>query len=110
MYPGVHAREHPDQPALIMATSGEVVTFSEFEDHADRLAQFFRAVGLERLDHVAYLMENNPRLIECNAAAERSGLYYTCINSYLSADEAAYIINDCRARVVVTSAAKREVA
>ena len=29
------------------------------------------------------------------AAAERSGLYYTCINSYLTPDEAAYIINDC---------------
>jgi long-chain acyl-CoA synthetase len=110
MYPGEHAREHPDQPALIMATSGEVVTFSQLEEHANRLAQFFRNAGLTRLDHVAYFMENNLRLIECNAAAERSGLYYTCINSYLSADEAAYIINDCQARVVISSAAKREVA
>ncbi len=110
MYPGEHAQKHPDQPALIMATSGEVVTFSQFEDRANRLAQFFRANGLARRDHVAFLMENNPRLIECNAAAERTGLYYTCINSYLSPDEAAYIINDCQARVVVTSAAKRDVA
>ena len=69
MYPGAHARDHPDQPALIMATSGEVVTFSQLEDRANRLAQFFRAVGLTRLDHVAFLMENNPRLLECNAAA-----------------------------------------
>ena len=72
MYPGAYARDHPNQPALIMATSGEVVTFSQLEDRANRLAQFFRAVGLTRLDHVAYLMENNPRLIECNAGAERS--------------------------------------
>ena len=49
-------------------------------------------------------------MLECEGGAERSGLYYTCINSYLAPDEVAYIINDSEARVVVTSAAKREVA
>ena len=49
-------------------------------------------------------MENNPGMLECEGAAERTGLYYTCVNSYLSADEVAYIVNDCQARVVVTLA------
>ena len=40
------------------------------------------------------------------AAAERSGLYYTCINSYLTPDEVAYIVDNCEARVFFTSAAK----
>ena len=34
------------------------------------------------------------------AAAERTGLYFTCINSYLTADEVAYIVDDCEAKVV----------
>jgi long-chain acyl-CoA synthetase len=59
---------------------------------------------------MAILMENNVRMLEAQGAAERTGLYYTCINSYLSPEEAAYIVNDSQARVVVTSVAKRAVA
>jgi long-chain acyl-CoA synthetase len=110
MYPGEHAKQRPDDPALIMATSGEVVTYGEYEARANQLAHLFRDMGLRRLDHAAFLMENNPRLAECAGASERSGLYYTLINSYLSAEEVAYIVNDCQAQVYVTSAAKREVA
>ena len=40
------------------------------------------------------------------AAAERSGLYYTCINSYLTPDEVAYIVDNCDAKVFFTSVAK----
>jgi acyl-CoA synthetase (AMP-forming)/AMP-acid ligase II len=110
MYPGEHARTRPDDPALIMATSGTTLTFGEFEARANRLAHLFREVGLRRLDHVAFLMENNIRMLEREGAAERTGIYYTCINSYLSADEVAYIVNDCEARIVISSAAKRDIA
>jgi long-chain acyl-CoA synthetase len=110
VYAAEHARRNPDRPAIVMGASGEVVTFGEYEAAANRLAGFFRAVGLRRLDHVAFLMENHPRLLECEGAAERTGLYYTCVNSHLGFEEAAYVIGDCQARVVVVSAAKRELA
>jgi long-chain acyl-CoA synthetase len=110
----VFAREYaesiPDRPAIIMANSGETLTFAEYEGAADRAAQMFRDQGLQRLDHVAFFMENNIRLLECEGGAERTGLYYTCINSYLAPAEAAYIVNDCRAKVVVSSAALAPVA
>jgi long-chain acyl-CoA synthetase len=110
MYAGEHAETRADEPAVIMANSGEVVTFREFEAAANRMAHLYRAQGLKLEDHVALLFENNPRMLECEGGGERAGLYYTCINSYLAPDEAAYIINDSEARIVVTSAAKREVA
>jgi long-chain acyl-CoA synthetase len=110
VYPGQHAIDHPDQPALIMATSGRIVTFGQYEAGCNRLARLFRDLGLRRLDHVAFFMENHPAMLECEGAAERTGLYYTCVNSYLATEEAAYIVNDCQARVVVSSAAKLEVA
>ncbi|RPI12232.1 MAG: acyl-CoA synthetase [Actinobacteria bacterium] len=110
MYVGEYLKTRADDPLLIMATSGEVVTYRQFEDRANQMAHLYRAQGLKRLDHVSFLFENNPRMLECEGGAERSGLYYTCINSYLAPDEAAYIINDSESRVVVTSAAKREVA
>src|SRR4051794_36591637 len=110
MYPGKHAVERPDDPAFIMATSGETVTFGEYEARANRLAHLFRETGLRRMDHIAILMENNPRMLECQGAAERTGLYFTCINSYLAPDEVAYIVNDSQSKVVVSSLAKAEVA
>jgi len=77
----VFAREfavaEPDKPAIVMARTGHTLTFGEYEAAADRVAQLFRDQGLERLDHVAFFMENNPRLLECEGGAERTGLYYT---------------------------------
>jgi long-chain acyl-CoA synthetase len=110
MYPGEHAREHPDQPAFIMGSTGRTVTFGDYEASCNRLAHLYRDLGLQRLDHVAFFMENNPRMLEAEGAAERSGLYYTCINSYLSPEEAAYIVNDSESQVLIASAAKRGVA
>jgi long-chain acyl-CoA synthetase len=110
MYPGEYARLHPERPAFIMASSTETVTFREFEARANGLAHLFRNAGLRRGDHVATFMENNPRYLETEAAAERAGLYFTLVNSYLTVDEVAYIVDDCGARVLVTSAAKAAVA
>ena len=110
MYAPDHARTHPEQPAVIMASTGEVVTYADYEARANRLAQLFRAQGLRRTDHVAMFLENHPRYLELQGAAERTGLYYTLVNSYLSAEEVAYIVDDCQARVFITSAGKRDVA
>lgn len=110
MYPGRHATERANQPAVIMAGSGKVQTYAELEARGNRLAHFFRAQGLKRLDHYAIFMENNLQYIECCSAGERAGLYYTCINSFLTADELAYIVDNCEAKVLITSQAKRDVA
>jgi long-chain acyl-CoA synthetase len=103
MYPGTHAVARKHEPVQIMARSGEVLTYAEFEARANRLAHWFRRLGLKRLDHYAVFMENHPRFIECGAAGERSGLYYTYVNSYLTADELAYILNNCEAQAIITS-------
>jgi len=110
MYPGKYAIERADQPCFVMATSGEVVTYGEYERRTNRLAHLLRDQGLQRLDHYSIYMENNPRYLEMCGAGERSGLYYTCINSHLVADELAYIVNNSAARVLITSRAKLEVA
>ena len=94
MYPGKHARLQPDQPAVIMADSGEVLTYGQLERRSNRLAHLFRAHGLQRLDHYAVFMENNARYIEVCVAGVRAGLYFTCVNSYLTPDETAYIVNN----------------
>ncbi|MGH3420103.1 MAG: AMP-binding protein, partial [Streptosporangiaceae bacterium] len=110
MYPGRHAAENQDKPAIIMASTGETVTFAEYEAGCNRLAHLLRDAGLERGDHIAVLMENHPTMLEIEGAAERVGLYYTLVNAYLAPDEVAYIVSDSRSKVFVSSVAKREVA
>ena len=110
MYAGEHARTHPDRPAFVMATSGISVSYAEFDARTNRLAHLLRAHGLQRLGHYSIFMENNDRFIEACGAGERTGLYYTCVNSYLTADELAYILQNSESRLLVTSGPKLEVA
>ena len=110
MYTGTHAKLRPLQPAFIMAQSGEAVTYADLDARCNRLAHFLRKQGLQRLDHYAVFMENNSRYLEACGAGERAGLYFTCVNSYLTAGELAYILDNSRAQVLFTSKAKLDVA
>ena len=110
MYTGNHARLRPLQPAFIMASSGETVTYAELEAHNNRLAHLFRNHGMKRLDHYAIFMENNSRYLESCGAGERCGLYFTCVNSYLTAPELVYILTNSESRILITSQAKLDIA
>ncbi len=110
MFPGTHAALTPDKPALVMAETGETVTYAQLEERSVRLAHLLHDLGLRRGDTVALLSENSPRFHECYWAAMRSGLYLTAINIHLSVDEQAYIVRDCGAQVLIVSAALGEVA
>ncbi len=93
-----------------MGESGHTVTYGQLNDGSIRLARLLREMGLEPGDHFAIMMENHPRYCEVVWAAMRSGLYVTAINSHLTPSEAAFIVDDCEAKVLVTSAARAEVA
>ncbi|HEV3280456.1 MAG TPA: AMP-binding protein [Acidimicrobiales bacterium] len=110
MYAAEHAARHPDKPAIVMATGGEIVTFAEYEAAANQVAHLLRETGLQHRDHMALFMDNDHRMLIGEGGAERSGVFYTCVNSFLSAEEVAYIINDSESKLVMTSAAKAEVA
>ena len=40
MYPGKLAKKYEDRPAFIMASTGETVTYREFEARSNQLAHF----------------------------------------------------------------------
>jgi long-chain acyl-CoA synthetase len=98
-----HALAHPQRPAFIMATTGESVSYAELDARSNRLAHFLRQNGLKRLDHYSIFMENNAHYMQACSAGERAGLYYTCINSYLKADELAYILNNSESQILINS-------
>lgn len=98
------AKANPDKPATIMARTGETLSYRELNERSIRLARVFQAAGLKPGDVVALFMENNLRYHETYWAAVRTGLYVTAINKYLTAEEAAYIVNDSGAKAITTLA------
>ena len=110
MHPGYHAQKSPGKPAHIMGSSGEIVTWGQLDDRSNRLAQLMWDAGLRRGDHLALFMENQARYFEVYWAAFRSGLYLTTVNQFLSAGEAAFIVDDCGAQVFISSSALGDVA
>ncbi|WP_305092850.1 acyl-CoA synthetase [Prescottella sp. R16] len=102
MYPGTHARTHPDRIAVRMSR-GPGLTYRELDERSVRLARELRARGLKVGDGIAILAENHVRFFEVYWAAVRSGLYVTAINRHSTPDEAAYIMADSGARVLICS-------
>lgn len=102
-HPSIHAQSTPDKIAYQMAGSGEAITYRELDRRSNQGAQLFRSLGLKTGDHIALLMENCLPFMEVCWAAQRSGLYYTAISRYLTAEEIAYIVKDCGAKVVITT-------
>ncbi len=107
--PTRHAEDTPEAAALVMAGSGETVTYAQLEDRSRRLAAALRARGVAAGDHIAILMENNRTYLEVAWAAQRSGLYYTAINSHLRPGEVQYVLDDCGAVALVASEAMADV-
>ncbi|MDF5757039.1 AMP-binding protein [Spongiactinospora sp. TRM90649] len=105
MHPGAVAARTPDEPAVIMAGSGRIVTYRELDEQSNRLAHLLRAHGLRPGDHIALMLENHPLFLAVAWAAHRSGLYYTPISTHLHAGELAYVVGNCGARAFISSAA-----
>lgn len=110
MYPGLHARTVPDKAAVILADTGETVTYRQLEENSAALARVLYDAGLRRGDVVAVLSDNATAVFDVYWAAHRSGLYITAINHHLTADEAAYIVRDSGARALIVSAALADLA
>ncbi|CAN5854011.1 acyl-CoA synthetase [soil metagenome] len=104
MHPSVHAAATPDKPALIVAETGETVSFAELDRRSNRAAQLFRAAGLAAGDTIALFLENVPEFYDIAWGAQRSGLFYVCISTKLTAPEVDYIVRDSGASLLVASA------
>lgn len=103
MYPGHFITSTPDKAAAIMSETGETLSFRELDETSIRLSRALRALGVQRGDNVALVAENSLRYWEVYWAALRSGLYLTAVNNKLTAGEIGYIMDDCDAKLVISS-------
>lgn len=108
--PDIYAERTPDRPALIIGETGKTVTWGELIDRTRRLANFFRECGLKEGDHIAYILENNEYVHQIAWAGRRAGIYYTPINFHLKAEESAYILKDCGAKLLIAQPSTAQLA
>ena len=96
MHPTTHAAARPDHPAIIMAGSGQTVTFGEMDAAANRIANLFRAHGIGPGETVGLWLENRIEYLEIAWGNQRAGTTIVPISTHLTADEVAYMLDDCR--------------
>ena len=108
VHPRLHAAATPDKPAVIMAGSGEALTYGALEARANQGAHYLRSMGVGTGDCIAAWLPNGLTFVEVYWAAQRAGLFITPVSTKLKPAEAAYILADCAAKLLVTSATVAE--
>ncbi|MGO9911549.1 MAG: AMP-binding protein [Acidimicrobiales bacterium] len=106
----LHAAAEPDRLAIVSDDGSSTLTYGELNARANQLARALRAKGVTAGDGAVIMCSNRSEFAEVYVACLRSGLRLTTVNWHLTADEAAYIIADCEAKVIVADARNGAVA
>ncbi len=104
MHPSVHARTAPGKAAVIMAETGETLTYAELDAASNQAAHLLRAHGLGQGDVAAFMLDNSLAYYGLVWGAQRAGLRYVCISARLTPDETDYILANSGAKLLVFSA------
>jgi long-chain acyl-CoA synthetase len=103
MHPLHHAASHSEKAACIIAETGAILTYGELDRASNRGAHLLRALGLQRGDVVAVMLDNEAAVFEIGWAAQRTGVYLTSISTRLGAADIAYILGDSEAGLLIVS-------
>jgi len=95
-----HAFAIPE--AVALRYQGESITWAGLHDRVRQAAAAFAGQGVRRGDRVAVLMTNRPEFLESVLAASAIGAIAVPVNFRLAPAEAAYILQDSGASLVVT--------
>ena len=97
----VHARERPDQTAMVYVNDGRKWTFAELEAEANRVAQALLAEGIEPQDRIAYLDKNTPEYFLYLFGGAKINAVSVAVNWRLAPPEMEYILNNSEAKTLL---------
>lgn len=92
----------PDKLALVF--EGKTFTFKELNLMVNRVANSLQELGVHRGDRVALFLPNIPEFIICYLGILKLGAVAVSLNVMLKSAEVSFILNDCSAKVLVTTA------
>ena len=102
------AQSQPDKPALIDdRPDGTVIAWSyaELEANANALGRVFQNAGTVPGDRIIWCGPNSPWVVATGMAARKIGAVAVPLNYRLTAEEAAYVVDNSDAVLVFTDAA-----
>jgi len=97
------ARVFPDKTAVIYGERR--LTYRELAEEVTRVTHALRASDIQPGDRVAYLMPNLPEMLVAQFAVALAGAVLVSVNTRLSDEEIAYILNHSGAKVLLTDSA-----
>lgn len=105
------ARGHEDKLAMIYCPEGQALrsySYRTLNDKVTALANAIDAMGLSAGDRLAMSMPNRPGKVMFTLACARLGLIYVPIARRFSAEQAAYCVRDCGAKMVTVQVEEGE--
>ena len=90
--------------ALAVVSAGERLTYLELEERANRLARHLRARGVGRGSRAAVLLPRSPDAYAALLGILKAGAAYVPLDPEYPVDRVAFILRDCEAEVLVTTA------
>ncbi|MWA01568.1 AMP-binding protein [Actinomadura sp. LD22] len=94
--PEYWAKARPDAAAVICGD--QVLTYGEWNEKADRVAEGLAALGLEPGDRLGMRFRLGIEWFVIQRALQKLGVAQVAVNWKLTADEAAYIVEDSQAK------------
>jgi amino acid adenylation domain-containing protein len=94
--------------AVAVVFEGEALSYRELDARANRLARLLRARGVGPDDRVGVLLERSARLVVALLAIAKAGGAYVPLDPSYPRDRLAYVLEDARARALVTEGALAE--
>ena len=94
------AARRPEHQALVCA--GKRLTYREIDEEANRIASSLAHLGVERGDRVVIYADNTVETVVSIWAALKADAVFVVVNPQTRADKLAYILNDCRATVMIS--------
>ncbi len=96
------ARLMPEKTAIVHGERR--YNYRQFEERVNRLASRLLAAGVQKEDRVAFLCPNIPPMLEAHFAVPAAGAVLVSINTRLSPNEVAYILEHSGARFLFVDA------
>ncbi|MFC9786498.1 acyl-CoA ligase (AMP-forming), exosortase A system-associated [Rhodococcus sp. NPDC127528] len=95
------ALSHPDAPAL--TAKDDTSSYAELWEQARAVAKGLHLVGLTREQRVAVYLDKRIETVAAIFGVSAAGGAFVPVNPLLRPQQVAHIVNDCGARVLITS-------
>ena len=94
------AAAHPEKTALVFKK--QRYTWADVKAQAGRIANTLKELGIQRGDRVVLYLDNSPELALGIFGILAADGIFVVVNSQTKADKLAYVLNDCRAKILIT--------